>query len=115
MNETQLSALKVVVLGNLDAAELAAWTMLANAVLSSDATIVTRLKAAGAIVIGKTNTPELTLAYEANNLVNERKEEEWWRINTPMTPSQFSPEAASRAGRRRSTGRLHHGPSLPCG
>lgn len=38
-------------------------------------------------------------AYEANNLVNERKEEDWWRINTPMNPSQFSPEAASRAGR----------------
>ncbi len=38
-------------------------------------------------------------AYEANNLVNERKEEDWWRINTPMNPSQFSPEAASRSGR----------------
>jgi amidase len=36
---------------------------------SADATIVRRLKAAGAIVIGKTNTPELTLAYEANNLI----------------------------------------------
>ena len=34
-----------------------------------DATIVQRLKSAGAIVLGKTNTPELTLAYEANNLV----------------------------------------------
>ena len=36
---------------------------------TSDATIVKRLKAAGAIVLGKTNTPELTLAYEANNLI----------------------------------------------
>jgi amidase len=36
---------------------------------TTDATIVRRLKAAGAIVIGKTNTPELTLAYEANNLI----------------------------------------------
>jgi len=36
---------------------------------SADATVVARLKAAGAIVLGKTNTPELTLAYEANNLV----------------------------------------------
>ena len=36
---------------------------------TADATIVRRLKAAGAIVIGKTNTPELTLAYEANNLI----------------------------------------------
>ncbi len=39
---------------------------------SADATIVARLKAAGAIVIGKTNTPELTLAYEADNLVYGR-------------------------------------------
>ena len=36
---------------------------------TTDATIVSRLKAAGAIVLGKTNTPELTLAYEANNLI----------------------------------------------
>jgi amidase len=35
----------------------------------ADATVVSRLKAAGAIVLGKTNTPELTLAYEANNLI----------------------------------------------
>jgi amidase len=35
----------------------------------ADATVVARLKAAGAIVIGKTNTPELTLAYQANNLI----------------------------------------------
>ena len=39
---------------------------------AADATIVERLKAAGAIVLGKTNTPELTLAYEADNLVYGR-------------------------------------------
>src|SRR6478752_2123537 len=39
---------------------------------TADATIVRRLKAAGAIVLGKTNTPELTLAYEADNLVYGR-------------------------------------------
>jgi len=38
----------------------------------ADATVVARLKAAGAIVLGKTNTPELTLAYEADNLVYGR-------------------------------------------
>jgi amidase len=32
-----------------------------------DATVVARLKAAGAILIGKTNTPELTLSYQTNN------------------------------------------------
>lgn len=40
-----------------------------HTVPTADATIVRRLKAAGAIVLGKTNTPELTLAYEANNLI----------------------------------------------
>jgi amidase len=34
-----------------------------------DATVVARLRAAGAILLGKTNTPELTLAGETNNLV----------------------------------------------
>jgi amidase len=35
----------------------------------ADATVVARLRAAGAIVLGKTNTPELTLAYDTDNLV----------------------------------------------
>ncbi len=39
---------------------------------AADATVVARLKAAGAILLGKTNTPELTLAYEADNLVYGR-------------------------------------------
>ena len=33
----------------------------------ADATVVARMKAAGAILIGKTNTPELTLSYETTN------------------------------------------------
>jgi amidase len=37
-----------------------------------DATAVARLRAAGAIVLGKTNTPELTLSYETDNLVYGR-------------------------------------------
>lgn len=36
---------------------------------TEDATVVARLRAAGAILLGKTNTPELTLAGETNNLV----------------------------------------------
>ena len=39
---------------------------------SRDATVVSRLRAAGAIVLGKTNTPELTLSYETDNLVYGR-------------------------------------------
>ncbi len=38
----------------------------------ADATVVARLKAAGAIVLGKTNTPELTLSLETDNLVYGR-------------------------------------------
>jgi len=34
-----------------------------------DATVVDRLKQAGAIVLGKTNTPELTLSFETTNLI----------------------------------------------
>src|SRR5262245_3135773 len=37
-----------------------------------DATAVARLRSAGAIVMGKTNTPELTMAFETNNLVYGR-------------------------------------------
>ena len=36
---------------------------------SQDATVMARLRAAGAILIGKTNTPEFTLSYETNNLI----------------------------------------------
>jgi len=36
-------------------------------------------------------------AYEAGYLVNERGED-WWRINLPLKPNQFGPEAAGRAG-----------------
>ena len=39
---------------------------------ADDATAVARLRAAGAILLGKTNTPELTLAYETDNLVYGR-------------------------------------------
>lgn len=36
---------------------------------ATDATVVARLKAAGAILLGKTNTPEFTLSYETANKV----------------------------------------------
>jgi amidase len=41
----------------------------ASYVPQEDATVVARLRAAGAILLGKTNTPELTLAGETNNLL----------------------------------------------
>ncbi len=43
-----------------------------NFVPEKDATVVTRLKNEGAILLGKTNTPELTLAFETNNVIYGR-------------------------------------------
>ncbi|MTI67966.1 MAG: amidase [Firmicutes bacterium] len=40
-----------------------------NYIPNYDATVVDKLKKAGAIILGKTNTPELTLIFETNNLV----------------------------------------------
>ena len=37
---------------------------------ASDATVVARLKAAGAVLLGKTNTPEFTLSFETYNRVH---------------------------------------------
>ncbi|MCP4099971.1 MAG: amidase [Lentisphaerae bacterium] len=41
----------------------------ANFIPTKDATVVARLRANGAILMGKTNTSEFTLSYETNNLV----------------------------------------------
>lgn len=46
-----------------------------------DATVVARLRAAGAILLGKTNTPELTLDFETVNLV-------YGRTNNPYDVSR---------------------------
>jgi amidase len=42
-----------------------------------DATVVARLRAAGAILLGKTNTPEFTWCFETNNLVYGRTNNPW--------------------------------------
>lgn len=44
---------------------------------SADAPLVTRLKAAGAILLGNTNTPELLMAYETNNLLTGKTSNPW--------------------------------------
>ncbi len=41
----------------------------ANHVPDHDATVVARLRAAGAIILGKTNTPEMAIPYESDNPV----------------------------------------------
>jgi amidase len=52
-----------------------------NNVPDRDAPVVTRLKAAGAIILGKTNTPEMAIPYETDNPV-------CGRTNNPHAPDR---------------------------
>lgn len=56
---------------------------LANYLPSQDATAVTRLKAAGAIILGKTNIPELAGDYQSNSPVFGRANNPWNLDRTP--------------------------------
>jgi len=53
--------------------------LLANNIPKRDATVVARLKSAGAIILGKTNTSEMAAYYEADNPV-------FGRANNPHNP-----------------------------
>jgi amidase len=55
----------------------------AGHVPTKDATVVARVREAGAIIMGKTNTPDLTLSFETNNLV-------YGRTNNPFDPDRTS-------------------------
>ena len=46
-------------------------------VATSDATLAARLREAGAILVGSTNTPEFLMAYETNNLVSGKTSNPW--------------------------------------
>jgi amidase len=46
-------------------------------VASSDAPLVARLRAAGAILLGNTNTPEFLMAYETDNRLQEKTSNPW--------------------------------------
>ncbi len=48
-----------------------------DVVANADAALVTRLKQAGAIVIGLTNTPEMLMAYETDNALHGRTYNPW--------------------------------------
>ncbi|MGA6950241.1 MAG: amidase, partial [Candidatus Sulfotelmatobacter sp.] len=50
---------------------------------TEDAPLVARLRAAGAIVLGVTNTPELLMAWETNNLLHGRTNNPWDLERTP--------------------------------
>lgn len=75
-----LHGLPVTVKGNLD---VAGWPCPAGSLLRKDyvaqhdAPLVARLRAAGAIVLGNTNTPEFLMAYESNNLLTGKTSNPW--------------------------------------
>ena len=62
-----------------------------NFVPEADATAVARMRAAGAIVLGKTNTPELTLSFETDNLV-------YGQTNNPYDVSRTPGGSSGGAG-----------------
>jgi Asp-tRNA(Asn)/Glu-tRNA(Gln) amidotransferase A subunit family amidase len=55
----------------------------AGFVAAQDAPLVARLRAAGAIVLGVTNTPELLMAWETDNLLYGRTNSPWDLERTP--------------------------------
>jgi Asp-tRNA(Asn)/Glu-tRNA(Gln) amidotransferase A subunit family amidase len=55
----------------------------AGNVPESDAPLVARLRAAGAIILGNTNVPELLMAYETDNLLYGRTNNPWDLARTP--------------------------------
>jgi Asp-tRNA(Asn)/Glu-tRNA(Gln) amidotransferase A subunit family amidase len=63
--------------------DVAGWPCPAGSLLRKDyvphedAPLVSRLKAAGAILLGNTNTPEFLMAYETNNLLNGKTSNPW--------------------------------------
>jgi Asp-tRNA(Asn)/Glu-tRNA(Gln) amidotransferase A subunit family amidase len=55
----------------------------AGVVATQDATLVTRLRDAGAIIVGTTNTPEFLMAWETDNLLYGRTNNPWDLSRTP--------------------------------
>ncbi len=55
----------------------------AGTIATQDATLVTRLKAAGAIILGNTNVPEFLMAWETDNLLYGRTNNPWDTERTP--------------------------------
>ena len=63
--------------------DVAGWPCPAGSLLhkdyipEADATLVARLRAAGAILLGNTNTPEFLMAYETDNLISGKTSNPW--------------------------------------
>jgi amidase len=69
----------------------------ADYVAKSDAPLVARLRRAGAIPLGNTNTPEFLMAYETDNIMTGRTNNAWDLARTPGGSS--GGEAAAIAAR----------------
>src|SRR6202795_3182041 len=67
----------------------------AGTIAAKDAVLVSRLRNAGAIVLGVTNTPELLMAWETDNLLYGRTNNPWDLARTPGGSSGW--EAAAIA------------------
>jgi Asp-tRNA(Asn)/Glu-tRNA(Gln) amidotransferase A subunit family amidase len=69
----------------------------AGLVAAQDAPLVSRLRKAGAIILGNTNTPELLMAWETDNLLYGRSNNPWDVTRTPGG-SSGGEAAATAAG-----------------
>src|SRR5215813_12201818 len=58
-------------------------TLRKDYVAQQDAALVARLKTAGAILLGNTNTPEFLMAWETNNLLTGKSSNPWDLTRTP--------------------------------
>jgi hypothetical protein len=74
----------------------------ATFVPAQDAPVVARLRAAGAILLGKTNTPELTLAGETDNVLYGRTNNPYDLSRTPGGISGGAAAIVAAGGGRRS-------------
>ena len=72
----------------------------ANYVPKADATAVARLRAAGAVILGKTNVPELAGAIETDNLVYGRTNNPYDLARTPAAAAAAKPRSSRPAARR---------------
>src|SRR5262252_9147308 len=79
----ELRALAGIPLTVKSSMDVAGWPCPAGSLLrkdyvpATDAVAVARLEAAGAILLGNTNTPEFLMAYETNNRVNGKTSNPW--------------------------------------
>jgi aspartyl-tRNA(Asn)/glutamyl-tRNA(Gln) amidotransferase subunit A len=78
---------------------------------AQDATAVARLRAAGAIVLGKTNTPEFLSNYETDNFITGRTNNPWNLSARPEDPAAARRRPLLRSARREASAAMAAVPS----